>query len=493
LELGDDFELAERVYGADNANAAEHRRYLIDALDAWCVVDPAVGHVANENVTQFFAKLFCTGAGDPARLRMFELHTNPLQACFELYGTLPFSRGDELVLAGIVEYLVCTLRNGDASSQRLAVTKSLTALTRRLRNLVVNSTDEFRPKNIADLHREVATLAQTGKLDGVVTFNKRQIAQEKAKRMWRKAHPDQTALLHAVDDHDLLRGNLDVLDLSATEFANRAEVFLSVFSESASDWMALGAALLACGNYSGSGKYGARQFGSPESPAVWRGLLTASVRSGSAQTAAAVRQLLDKLATAPECDSSSRLKAVADTYVADCMHASRFDWRYYFIRYSVMRSGKSGLYYWSNDFDLRMMTKEKLNSRHRDPYLSAALATRRGKNAVSDEFKGDGSRWLVLPMCGIEISCCQDGYLLRNAPGGTGLGYLLWNAPRGIGLVSFQEVLSAHGVIAEDMDETTAVDLLPINGSATGGLRVDHEDRVEKCARLLDALIGDAA
>lgn len=478
LESTDDYDLAVHVYAAGNPDAVPHRRYLIDALDAWCVVDPAVGHVTNGHIARFFGKLCSSAEVHVNRLRMFDLRANPLQACFDSYGTNSFTSGDALILAGIVEFLVRKLRDGVPDTRRLKATTGLSHLLRRLRNLVLNSSDELRPQRIADLHREVALLVQNDSLNGVVTFNKQQIAQEKAKRKWRKAYPEQTAELRAVDDHDLLRGNLAVLDLSASEFSTRAKTFLDVFGELGPDWMALSAALLACGDYHQTGKYGARQFGN-KSPAVWRALLSGSAKAGFARTAAVVRRLLDTVATAPEAPVESKLKALAERYLADCAQAQRFDWRYYFVRYPVMRAGASGLYYWSNDFDLRMMTKERLNSWHRDPYLSAAVNVRRGKTWVDDKFINDVPRWLALPVCGLEICCRQDCFLLRDAPGSNGLS-------------DFSQVLTKHGVTVAQLGPEGSQGTWVVAGSMHDGRRHDHEDRVEKCARLLDALIGDA-
>lgn len=470
----DDYGLAVRVYGHENPDAAEHRRYLIDALDVWCVVDPAVGHVANKHIAQFFEKLCCSAAGDVDRVRMFDLHTNPLQACFDSYGTSSFTGGDGLVLAGIVEYLIGRLQAGAIATQGLG---DLRLRLRRLRNLVINSSDELRPHNMPDLHREVARLAQTGLLDGAVTFNKNQIAQEKDKRRWRMAHPAQTALLHAVDDHYLLRGNLAVLDLTASEFSQRATVFLGVFSDSKPDWMAFGAALLACGDYHQVGKYGARQLGSPKSAAVWRALLTGSVKSGFARTAKAVRRLLDTVSAAPEAPVPRQLKAIADRYVADCVHAAQFDWRYYFIKYDVMRTGASGLYYWTNDFDLRMMTKERINSWHHDPYLSAVLAVRQSSGRIEDRFIGSVPCWLSLPVCGLEICSDHDTFLLRDGPGRTGI-------------YDLSHVLAAHDVAVTEFGPAGPSGTLTVAGTTRDGRRCDEEDRVQKCARLIDALIG---
>ena len=84
------------------------------------------------------------------------------------------------------------------------------------------------------------------------------------------------------------------------------------------------------------------QFGSPSNGEPWRNLLTGTSRANLRPTANALGKVLDAVAagTAPR----ESLRQMQDAFVRSREATGKFDWRYYLVRYDVMRQGASGIY-----------------------------------------------------------------------------------------------------------------------------------------------------
>lgn len=316
------------VYGKENGqDPLAAQRYLFDALDSlFAVFGPLkdAGKIAG-----WFRKIFTEKGYRPGAVAMFDEQVDLLSACCEKYGNLEgknraFSLSRTLLLFAVLEYLMAEPKPEDFAHR-----------LRTVRNLVLASDNEIRMDNFPVLLEETAEFIGNGDLTKVHAYNKRQIDEERCKADFLARHPNHPDLretLHRLEDHDLLRGCLAAFDLSAdaATFVRRAGLFHEVFTEDGKPpFREIGAALLACGDYSRKTSEGRYQFGSPEYASVWRQLLTNPGSADFAQTSRVLLQMLETLVTTPGVSIQEQLQAIADGYLAGQEMAKRFDWRYY--------------------------------------------------------------------------------------------------------------------------------------------------------------------
>lgn len=471
---------AKGIYGkANGQDPLATQRYLFDALDSLFAVFGPLKRA--DTIADWFRGIFTEKGYRPGAVAIFDKQVDLLGACCEKYGIMAgknrlFSLSRTLLLFAVLEYLMADPKPEDFA-QRL----------RTVRNLVFASNDEIRPGSFSALLVETSQIVSKGDLSEVQTYNKRQIDEEGRKADFLARHPDHPGLreiLHRLEDHDLLRGCIAVFDLGAdaATFARRAALFHEVFPEDGKpSFREIGAALLACGNYSRQVSEGRYQFGSPELPSVWRELLTNSASTDFARTRGALLSMLDALACTAGASISVRLQAIADAYLAVQEKAGAFDWRYYLVKYPVMRAGYSGLYISSSGvmgFDLCMMERWQLNSYYRDPYLLAVIeqsGARFGQDVAPLKHYGwDGyqqqGRWIELARTGENLmSCRNEGFLLQG-PSQAGE------------LAAFMAIIQKHGADADG--------LLKVPQVLVDGVIHDQEDRILLGARLLQAFVA---
>ncbi len=206
-------------------------------------------------------------------------------------------------------------------------------------------------------------------------------------------HPELQDVLNRLEDHELLRGCLAVfdIDVDADTFIRRAGLFHEVFpADSTPLFVTIGAALLASGDYSQKPRGKDRfQFGSgsPNRARVWLELFTGK---DIPKTRVALMKMLDSFGCAVGDSVEERLRAVADTYLAQQEKTQNLDWRYYLVKYPEMRDGPSGLYVSSQftmGFDLCMMKETQFNGAYWDPYLRAVTIQCCAKETVKSTGK----------------------------------------------------------------------------------------------------------
>jgi hypothetical protein len=472
---------ARQVYGTENKSGPmAAQRDLFDALDSLHAVFGPLKSA--KDITSWFGSRFTKQGYRPGAVAIFDSQLDLFAACCEKYGHVAgknrlFSLPRTLLLFAVLELIL-----------KHAQPEDFAARTRTIRNLVFASGDEIRTENFPALLDETADLARGGVVDEVRAYNKRQIEEEIRKESFLAQHPDFRGLreaLHALEDHDLLRGCLAAFELGGDPavFVRRAAVFLEVFSQDpVPPLRMIGAALLACGDYSQEVLPGRFQFGSTDNShlSVWRELLTSPARAGFKKTSAVLLRLLDKLADSPSATIAERLQSAADAYLKEQETSGLFDWRYYLVKYPAMRSGSSGLYVSASGamgFDLCMMEKWQLNSYYRDPYLLAVIRESAAKEGVDvaklkhygwDGYRQDG-RWIELVRSGEKAISCRD------------YGYQL-HAP------TDQPQLSASWPAVQDCGADAGLQR-QIKQKTVGGLVYDTEDRIDAGAELLRAML----
>ena len=299
---------------------------------------------------------------------------------------------------------------------------------RILRNLVEASADQLRVTDMPKILDDVDQLVRHGDVrSATTTFNRAAAADEERKASFLDEHPPLQGALFALEDHPLLRGNLGAFELDAATFAQRAATFAELMSRP-DLWTDLLGALLAVGEYQRQPPDSKRTLlgtDSPKHERAWRELLTGAGREGLADTRRVLCECLD-LVIAAEGELDDALRKISLDCLNRCDAEQRFDWRYYMVKYPSMRAQGSSTYIGERDDDtgqrnmgysLCMLKpgKQQLNSRYRDPYLSAIVHELGDVDMVEDPwFTGwEGNpRWLRLSATGAGLRYTKSGFEL---------------------------------------------------------------------------------
>ena len=138
-----------------------------------------------------------------------------------------------------------------------------------------------------------------------------------------------------------------------------------------------------------------------------------------------------------------------------------------------MREGKTGLYAAPKavmGFDLRMLDKKILSSRHREPYVYAAWkASGIGVTAADPWFLGyePNGCWMTLVASAAGIRCVDEGWKIR--------------VPDGVSSPKVNAILAKHGWTTPECFACR---------KSNDDRRYDTVDRVLMAAELLKDLVG---
>ena len=456
---GEDDELAARIYGPANPRATEHLAFLLQAFDTWVGVD----------ISAYFESLLALpapGVSDPTRVTLFGVgqkrEVDLFEACCRSYGDRrSFGLAQTLLLHAVVLH-------------RLRSTPDFPRRLRVLRNLLEASGSELRLERMPSLVADVEHLVLEGSLDRIHTLNQAQVADERLKAELLVSHPELAAPMFQLEDHPVLRGNLASFELGPAVFLQRAETFHRLFADSV-DREYLTAALLATGDYS------QRQpnrrfflFGTLwKDDGPWRRLLSSSGRGDVGRTRSVLGQLLDEAAAGD--DLRGTMQACSQRFLVACEQNQTLDWRYYFVKYRLMRESWTGIYAGLDgrlSYSICMLNRYQMNSNYRDPYLLAVHRTSGVGAAVYEPwFTGYETepRWMQLVKSGAALRCVERGFELQP-PGASAHAE------------AFARVCQEHGV--------TESNLLPVRQVERDGRLVDTQDRVQLGAALLRALVA---
>ena len=464
---------ARQVFGEDAGNAEENARFLIHALETWVAVD---------DIETWFGDSFQSSRGvlpdGTDRLRLFpgQTATDLFGACCQTYD----ARNRPFTLAqGLLLYAVLIHRQHHTDNIHVAL--------RQLRNLLSSSGDEVRVAGMPQLLRAVDALILHGALehDGP-GFSTNQVADELAKEAFRH-DPSLRPHLHALEDHDLLRGRLAVFDLDPQKLAARQRAFTDLFHDD-SRWPGLSGVLLTFGQYhrrtweGGKGFWFGSGMEGEDRRTSWRRILTSASHEQLGQARQALMRLLDAYANHVG-DRDSFLQEATSAWLREQQDAKNFTWRYYMVRYPSMRQTASGLYITDHGelgYQMCMMRVIRLNSWYRDPYLTTMCRESTHATSLDQMFTGYETtpRWLRLPS-ETGIRCVDQGFALEP--------------PSDIGhRRTFDEVTTrTPDIVTTPAEEDGEEDrfLLAVHQITVDDTLVDAEDRIRKGASLLDSLL----
>lgn len=451
-------DLANVVFGPERADAREQLDFLFEAFDAWTDQDVGGFFESVFSTERALGKVVLFGLPEGATVDLFEL-------CCRTYGAMS---GKKRMFP-----LALTLLLSGTLIHRMKDTTDFPRRVRTLRNLVEASSNEIRADRMQRLLDDVERLIVEGDLTSVSAFNTAQCAEEEAKASLLKEAPALESIVVQLEDHPLLRGNLSSFALDPSTLERRASLFERLFERE--HWPALTGALLTCGAYWRELGWISFRFGSGKTALPWTEVLARLGRERQEHTRAALAELLDRLVGV--ADIASALKEMTSAWLAEREAERHFDWRYYFVRYPVMRTGSSGLYVSEEDhlgYRVVMLHKTRLNSNYRDPYLLAVHRESGVESAIEEAwFTGyaNRERWMQLARSGAGLRCVDGGFLLRPPP-----------ATEVAVREKFEKVCGEHS-IGDDM-------LLGVEQELVEGRPVDRADRVQMAVRLVSDLVG---
>jgi hypothetical protein len=165
----------------------------------------------------------------------------------------------------------------------------------------------------------------------------------------------------------------------------------------------------------------------PEKESVWREVFTAGSRDQQKPLRDSLRALLDHPVLEEFDDIGSALDEISSEFCRqrEAESEPNFDWRYYLVKYPIMRSGASGAYV-AESFDdgvtralgysLCILNTTTLGGYFRDPYLAAmreisGVGDKATDPRYIDRFEWH-ERWMELPS-GVAMRCVSKGIELR--------------------------------------------------------------------------------
>lgn len=400
--IENDFDLAALIYGYENINAKENLEFLFNSFDCWLKI---------ENNDAFFESIFSSHQFNSKKVCLFSEQKNLFALCCKNYNILKgnrrqFSLNNTLFLYAIVQYLI---------HQEKITEDDFTTRIRIVRNLIFNSIFEIRESRFKALLNDVKSIITKGEINlNTNGFNVLQKKEELEKIVWRKNNSIHVDTINRLEDHYLLQGSISIIGLEDIEmFSLRATNFINLFNGEI-NYNKISNALLSLGDYSQllSWRY---LFGN-KNDSTWRDLFTPSgQRKGFEKTQEILFELLDSI----HGNYEHYLDELVTTYLGDTNVEK--DWRYYFVKYPLMRKGESGFYYWyngrngelSHQYEVIMMnTSKSLNGRHWNPFHYALKNDPEFSEYLSlEEYNSP----LVVIKTNQKIICKNDGWIIKSA------------------------------------------------------------------------------
>ena len=438
------FDLLARYFDPEDAAAKSHAEAIERVLDAWC-------GLALEGGPTAFVMRFLAAEHQADKAKLWDDKADLFRDCLASYGEMRdahsriFPLNKTVLFYAFHVYLL---------HRAVIAPEEFTERLRTVIHLILNSADEIRDSTNRDSDNRMQAILQqvdsiimagTIREDLAPNFNVFQLQEEQEKQAWLAAHPGEAEALHALEDHDLLYGQIGVVGLAEPAlFPRFAELF-------ACDWDAVDCALVATGDFRQRDRNGWRyQLGSSGAnggsgrrlSAAWQKLFhrTQFNKDAIQQTGAVLRRLL--AVPGPLTDAS--LRDIAAQYVADCRAKQHYNWRYYYIQYPAFRRGRYGTYEWRNTDKpyecFAFWAELQASSGMRQPFLDAI-------DPENDKGKDEYHR--VLRYGDYAVTCENDAFAIYEC----------------------------ESIYDVDEDHRAPIERLPIVQGADG---IDQEDRIVK-------------
>ena len=253
---------------------------------------------------------------------------------------------------------------------------------RRLRvinNLILNSSDQISDSedrqggnrlpailNQVDSIILKGIIADTDAVGGI-NFSPTQLEEERLKLEWTAKNPDKAESLFALEDNELLYGQITVVGL---EQPDNFERFESLFK---CNWDLVNCALFTVGDYKQKERNGWRyQLGSSMSDGyAWKTLFHRSENlSGFENT----QKVLNELLSRESVFTDDCLNQMVKDYLYECENKQEYSWIYYFIKYKLFRPERYGKYWWNDSENspyvfTALFQRHKVSENSYNPFL----------------------------------------------------------------------------------------------------------------------------
>lgn len=322
----DEFVLAKTLYGSGCPKQKENVEFLVKSFDCWCNVD-------ENSIDEFFSKFLSGQHYQIGKVKIYQDNLNLFKQCCDTYREYEgrnrkFPLNMTLLLYAFIIYL----------QNKSSVTETdFKRRIRIIRNLIWNSQFEIRAdgqrNNMPQLLEETREVVLHGRLLDEVGYNKNQKEEEKKKLEWVSANPNYVDSLFHLEDDPILYGCVAIIGLEHSQNFDR---FRMLFN-SVTDRKLIHRALLIYDDYSQTA-YGNVHYMGNSNLSTWRDLFhPTNQRNGFERTSNALNCLLDSLTDF----SDKGLNQLIDSYIEQ--QHQKFDWRYYFIKYSETLCGNWGV------------------------------------------------------------------------------------------------------------------------------------------------------
>lgn len=394
-----EFDLLDEYFSAKNDKANDNILLMESFFDVWC------SNNLNEQPSCFMTRFIST-RHETGKI-MIENKPDLFDDCLRNYADMYGGRNRAFPLNRIILLyaVVVYLQNKDKVSEE--------DFTRRLRvihNLTRNSEDEISDSTqrssgnrMPAILKQVDSIIMNGMIDDAIenNFNVYQLEEEAEKLVWVANNQEYSEELFALEDHELLFGQIGIIGL------DNPELFIKFIKLFKCKKDAVDCALLVMGDYTQKDRNGWRyQIGSSNIPKSWINLFHNSATLGIENTKSALRKLLN-VENEYSDDTLCRIKS---NYISDCEEKGAFDWRYYYVKYpKVFRPGRYGKIHWENKveapYELLILYAELyLSQNSYQPFLKII-----DEAALSRDEMGQylivGDYW---------IECANDGFYLHN-------------------------------------------------------------------------------
>jgi hypothetical protein len=312
--------------------------FLFDSLNKLCSIG---------SFDSYFTSLFSTEGYEAGKIALF-CNSDSLNLIGLCIDKKDFGLKEEILLYTVLYMIVkdkwndCTLRS--------------------IRNLAWNSDNALRVDAMHGLLKQItAYINNADKLSDCTAFNTRQLADEIKKTSFIRDNPSLKEYIYKLEDNSLFMGHLNSLQYTKETLVSNYEIIEKYLGKEVTkdkkDYNAklFGRAMLYFGEYaqwiSGNKYLFANSFN------TLRRLMRGADQEES--TPKPFTSLINIL----------RNNSIDSLIEIAIKKTSPSKYTYYFIKYPKMNCQPSGLFDWKNDYELAMLTKERLSGWWVNPYM----------------------------------------------------------------------------------------------------------------------------
>lgn len=408
----DEFVLLRAYFSSETENVMQNIELLQEYFDCWCELKK------NGEIQDFFEHFF-SNEHEFAKVQL-RADLNLFKDCLNNYAD-SYSRNRKFPLNRVVllyAVIVYLLHKHTVTEEQFV---------RRMRivnNLVRNSEDEISDSTTRSsgnrmpvILRQVDDIIINATMDvSLVGLSGVQMKEEIEKFNWTEKNSDQAEKLFALEDHNLLFGQIGIVGL---ENVHLYEKFMKLF-ECNLDYV--DSALMVMGNYAQCERNNWRyQLGTSNCAvqSAWQNLFHKSSNNGYGNTKGVLYRLLSEL----DDVSNDSLKRFVNAYIENCEAESVYEWRYYYVKYAVFRPGSYGKYYWRDfkgePYVVRvMLTGKNVSENSYQPFLKAVD---KGNNISKEDYgefliEADGETYIGVEQSEYIIYSMKDGSEVKRIP-----------------------------------------------------------------------------